>query len=390
MPSGAAVIRYEGKRGVVWRVKYVDADGRQVMETVGKEADGFTRKHAQAELRERLVRVERKQYRRPDPVTFRQASKRWREEVGARKQWRHATLAQYRSILARLNDTFGPTRLADIRPSHVSDYVTKHSANMAAASVNRDVSILHAIFEWAEGLELVDRNPTRGVARPLVRQRKGHALRPEQVQALARAFTVDQDRVAFLTLILTGVRRSELQALRWADVDLIDNRLRVVDSKTELGSRSIAIPPGLAEALWQHRRTTAYKADTDRVFCHPEKGTIYRYETFSAALRAAYGAAGFEWPDKLRPCHDLRVTSITNDAIAGANPVALMTKAGHANMATTKRYLKLAGVVFTEEAEALERRLLGGQRSTDSLPDSPDLTESQVTPDDAMTSNPVE
>ena len=35
MPSGAAVIKYEGKRGVVWRVKYNDADGRQVKETLG-------------------------------------------------------------------------------------------------------------------------------------------------------------------------------------------------------------------------------------------------------------------------------------------------------------------------------------------------------------------
>ena len=85
-----------------------------------------------------------------------------------------------------------------------------------------------------------------------------------------------------------------------------------------------------------------------------------------------------EWPEKMRPCHDLRVTSITNDAIAGANPVALMAKAGHANMATTKRYLRLAGVVFQEEAEALERRLLGGRSSTDSLPDSPDLSAPQL------------
>jgi hypothetical protein len=60
----------------------------------------------------------------------------------------------------------------------------------------------------------------------------------------------------------------------------------------------------------------------------------------------------------MRPFHDLRVTSITNDAIAGANPVALMTKAGHASMTTTRRYLRLAGVVFAEAA-ALERRLLG-------------------------------
>jgi hypothetical protein len=37
-----------------------------------------------------------------------------------------------------------------------------------------------------------------------------------------------------------------------------------------------------------------------------------------------------------------------------------MARAGHASMATTKRYLHLAGVVFRDEAERLERRLLAG------------------------------
>ena len=69
-------------------------------------------------------------------------------------------------------------------------------------------------------------------------------------------------------------RRAELQGLRWRDVDLIENRVRVVDSKTELGSRSIAVPPMLAERLWEHRRTTAYKADNNRVFVHPDRGTV--------------------------------------------------------------------------------------------------------------------
>jgi hypothetical protein len=53
------------------------------------------------------------------------------------------------------------------------------------------------------------------------------------------------------------------------------------------------------------------------------------------------------------------VTSLTNGAIAGESPVVLMTRAGHANMATTKRYLRLAGVVFREEAATLEQRILG-------------------------------
>ena len=388
MPSGAGVIEYHGKRGKVFRIKYRDADGRQVMETVGRERDGFTRKRADAELRERLVRVERKQYRKPTPITFERASERWREEVGARKQWRPATLAQYVSILDRLNDVFGPTRLADVRPSHVSDYVTKQSGKLAAATVGRDLSILHSIFEWAVALELVDRNPTRGVARPTVRQRKGHALRPEDVQALARSFTNDQDRVAFLTFVLTGLRRSELQALRWCDVDLSDsNRLRVVDSKTETGQRSIALSRRLAAELHLHRQRSTYNRDGDRVFCHPERGTVYRFETFSKALRAAYMSARLEWPERMRACHDLRVTSITNDAIAGANPVALMTKAGHSNMATTKRYLRLAGVVFEQEAAALEDRLLGGELLPDSLPDSHDLASPHATQDGLVASN---
>jgi len=79
------------------------------------------------------------------------------------------------------------------------------------------------------------------------------------------------------------------------------------------------------------------------------------------------------YPQGLRPFHDLRVTSITNDAIAGANPVALMTKAGHSSMATTRRYLRLAGVVFREEADALEQRLLGGLSTASST----DLSESE-------------
>lgn len=140
MPSGAGVIKYEGARGVTWRIKLTDHDGRQVMETVGKAAAGITEKDAKAELRERLVRVERKQYRRPDPVTFRQASKRWREEVGARKQWRPATVAQYVSILERLNKQFGHHRLADVRPTHVSEYVTAMAKTHAEASVSRDMS----------------------------------------------------------------------------------------------------------------------------------------------------------------------------------------------------------------------------------------------------------
>ena len=77
MPSGAAVIKYDGTRGVVWKVKYVDADGRQIKETLRKAADGWTRRKAPVELRARLTAVEKAGYRRPERATFGTFAEEW-------------------------------------------------------------------------------------------------------------------------------------------------------------------------------------------------------------------------------------------------------------------------------------------------------------------------
>jgi Phage integrase, N-terminal SAM-like domain len=105
-------------------VKYADADGQQVQETVGAERDGATRKQAEAELRERLVRVERKGYRRPKPLTFGQYAETW-FEAGKRSQgWKPATVKAYRNALdGYLVPWFGSTRLDSVRPRDVSAFV---------------------------------------------------------------------------------------------------------------------------------------------------------------------------------------------------------------------------------------------------------------------------
>ena len=57
------VWRYEGPRGITWRIRYRDASGRRVLETLGEA--GLEPKRAEAELRKRLVDVEREGYRSP-------------------------------------------------------------------------------------------------------------------------------------------------------------------------------------------------------------------------------------------------------------------------------------------------------------------------------------
>ena len=125
MPRGAALIPYHGKRGTVWRIKYADAEGRQVMETLGPEREGWDRKKAEAELRERLVRVERKGYRRPKPTRFRDYAETWFSEGERRRQWKPATVRAYRFVRERLVDHFGPMPLGAIRPRHVAAFVAE-------------------------------------------------------------------------------------------------------------------------------------------------------------------------------------------------------------------------------------------------------------------------
>ena len=103
---------------------------------------------------------------------------------------------------------------------------------------------------------------------------------------------------------LTGLRRFELTALRWRDVDLVDGILRVGESKSEDGRRSIALAPFLVDLLAAHKERSPFNRDGEPVF----------------ASRTG------------------------------------MTTAGHASMQTTKRYLHLAGTVFPGDAERLSSR----------------------------------
>jgi len=103
-------------------------------------------------------------------------------------------------------------------------------------------------------------------------------------------------------------------------------------------------------------QTDRVQGEDERVFCHPKRGSMIDDVWWAAQFRKALKAAGIA--GHVRPWHDLRHTAITNDAAAGSSELAVMAKAGHRSMSTTKAYLHLAGVVFRDEADALERRLL--------------------------------
>jgi integrase/recombinase XerD len=352
-----SVIRYEGARGTVWRIKYVDASGKQVMETVGSERDGFTEQRALDELERRRVEV-RDGFRKPEARAFRQTAQEWHAAERVARGWKPVTATKYRQSAEHLAAHFrGP--LEALRSAERVDAYRDEAlaAGLAPATVSRHLTVLNLILAWAVRKGLLGSRPT--IAYPKVRQRKGVVLTPAQVQLLARSFDDEQARTAFLVFVILKLRRFELQRMRWRDVDLVELRLRIPDSKTETGARSLAIPPGLAVVLTDHLGRSPFRGADELVFCHPGLGSTYRYDRYRPALERAFAKAGLEWPEGFRACHDLRVSGSTNAILAGTHPAQLQQELGHSDYRTTQRYVNLAGTVFTDEAAALERRMLG-------------------------------
>jgi len=196
----------------------------------------------------------------------------------------------------------------------------------------------------------------------------------------------EQARVIFLVAMGTGLRRGEVQGLRWLNVHLADPEgayLRVAETwvrygvdtpKSQAGERTIALGQRVAAELFEQRARTAFMGDDERVFCSPTRGSAFDVQRYSVTFRTALAKAGIA--DYVRPFHDLRHSSITNAAAAGTPPAALMARAGHSSFTTTQGYIDLAGETFREEADRLERRLWGETstknqyQKTDSSPEA--------------------
>ncbi|MFL5954832.1 MAG: tyrosine-type recombinase/integrase [Gaiellaceae bacterium] len=384
-----SVVVYEGARGRVFRLRYRDADGERIVETLGAESDGWTATKAEAELRDRLVDVKRERRRKIKPESFEDFALRWLETYPAARGLKRSTTSTYTTIVkTHLVPALGDLRLELVDVDRLERYIAdKRKAGASPATINRHLNLLNLLFTAAIKRNALpaNANPVPLLERPKEPRRRWTILTPAEIARVAAAFDelaaaapaepkttsesrawIEQARVVFLLVVACGLRRGEVLGLRWRHVDLVDMVLRVEETwvlhqvdtpKSESGERTIAFEQTIAELLWQHRGRTSFQGDDERVVCHPTKGTPLDTTVYAETLRAALKRAKIA--RRMRPFHDGRHTAITNDAAAGNAPLAIQTRAGHASFSTTQRYIDLAGVSFRDEAGRLDRHLFG-------------------------------
>jgi integrase len=180
-------------------------------------------------------------------------------------------------------------------------------------------------------------------------------------EAAARAHDDARDAELIRLAAYAGLRRGELVALRWRDVDFLARKIivrRALSGETELRStktrraREVPLPDQAAAALERLRCRTEFTGPDDYVFAN-RFGRRLDPSALRRRFERAREAAGLE---PLR-FHDLRHTYGSLLVAGGIDLPSVKAAMGHARILTTERYLhaRLAG----ELADRITRALGG-------------------------------
>jgi integrase len=139
-------------------------------------------------------------------------------------------------------------------------------AGLAPRTVGHVHRLLHGIFRQAVKWDMITTNPATAAEPPRVERTEIEILAPDQIKTVIDALRDPPLYTIAVIGLATGMRRGEMAALRWGDVDLAAGRISVERSmeqtnagvtikapKTKAGRRVVAIPPSVASELRTHQ-----------------------------------------------------------------------------------------------------------------------------------------
>lgn len=351
--SGHVKLR-RGKRRSTWYAKWRDAQGVQrerklglAWEDKGAPPPGYLRpKDAEAQLQELLVEARRgAAEQRRTGVTFDVVAEEWLAWGVRDRDWKPSTIAENRSnVNAHLGPAFGSRRIERITADEIEQWrdALVDERGLSRRTANKLLINLGAIFERAVKNHGLLKNPAKDVPKLRVRYDPNayDFFSPDEIEALGAAAASDQDRAVFLTAAFTGLRRGELVALRWGDVDFNTDALHVYASYS-LGTltapksgltRTVPMAEQVRDLLKEHRKRVPHDR-ADLVF-PGERGEYLDGSALTRRYKKALKAAN------LRPLrfHDLRHT-FGSIAIDQATIVQVQAWMGHADVQTTMKYM---------------------------------------------------
>jgi integrase len=255
---------------------------------------------------------------------------------------RSSTAADYRRMLHNhIRPHFGShIKVADVVFKHIDDLHRKVTKGGSPRRANTVVAVLSKMFGLAIRWGMRSDNPCKGVERNPEIKRKRY-LSGDELKRLTAALAKHPDKRSanvVRMLLLTGARRGEVLAARWADVDLGTGVWTKPGSSTKQGTDHVVPLSAPARQLLseiREQQTAKHQALGEYVF--PGNGSAGHVVEVKRAWRQLCKAAGISG---LR-IHDLRHSFASELASSGASLPLIGALLGHSNPTTTARYAHL-------------------------------------------------
>jgi integrase len=320
---------------------------------------GKTRKEVQEQLNTALHQQQQGTLVTTPQQKVEQFLAHWLEDVH-KHSVRPRTYERYEGMIRlHLVPGLGHHPLQKLSPQHLQAFYTKKlQEGLSPTTVLSFHKMLHLALDKAVQWGLVPRNMCDAVEPPHVKRYEIQPLNSEQIQQFLTAARGHRLEALFVLALATGMRRGELLALKWRDINFAAGTLQVrrilthmpaklngkggyveAEPKTEKSRRSIALASFALEQLKQHRvrqveeelkAGVAWK-DNDLVFSSTVGGHLHTSRILFAQFKQLLKKAGL--PD-IR-FHDLRHSSATMLLSLGVHPKVVQEILGHSQISMT-------------------------------------------------------
>lgn len=337
-----------------------------------------TKREAEAELTRLKAGADKGEYVDPSKLTLTEFLDRW--ETWAATQVSAKTLERYKELTKHhVRPHLGAARLQKLKTVNFAELYgklqkpkTEGGAGLAPRTVGHVHRLMHRALGHAVKWSMISINPVSAAEPPRAVRAKIEILAPGEVRTVLQTLRGHALYGVAVLGLATGMRRGELVALRWGNLDLERGRVRVEQSleqtnagltfkapKTEAGRREVSIPPSIVAELRNHWRRQQEQrlalglgksAGDDLVFPRLD-GSPWPPDSLTS-----------EWARAIRilklpkvTLHALRHTHVSQLIASGLDVVTVSRRIGHSNATVTLTvYAHLFGNTDERAATAVE------------------------------------
>jgi integrase len=148
-----------------------------------------------------------------------------------------ATYNQYENIYRKhIKDQIGKYIMSDVKPVIIQKVITHmHKNNLSTKTMKHAKTIMHSAFDRAVKNKIISENPVKDIEIPSKQAKPRKVLSYEELSKLFKSMKNSRWIWSIKFMLVTGLRRGELLALKWSDIDFGNRRITVDESNSITG-----------------------------------------------------------------------------------------------------------------------------------------------------------